>query len=104
MILTHYDNTYIECTDEQFYNLETIFQIIEEDGLEYISPENIIEAFYENDDIYYSGKFLFESIKTDNLMIRYCNLVVLIYSYFYKVDEKIDATLMQILENIWYVY
>ena len=100
MILTHYDNTYIQCDDEQFYNLEIIFKIIAEDGLEYISAEKIIEAFYMNDAIYYSGDFLFRSNNINNLMIRYCNLVILIYSYYYKINKSIENTLIQILHNI----
>ena len=103
MILEHYDKTHIQCTDEQFYNLEMIFKIISEDGLQYVSSEDIIKAFYENDDVYYAGKYLFESYNSKDLMNRYCNLVRLIYSYHYKISDKINNELIAILYDIWIV-
>ena len=83
MFIQHYDKTFINCRNSQFdillYNCKILFGIYNKNILE----SDIINAFYENDNIYYSGKYLFESDKSlDKLNANYCCLAKLIYKYY----------------------
>lgn len=83
MFIQHYDKDFINCRNSQFdilvYNCKILFGIYNKNILE----SDIINAFYENDDIYYSGKFLFKSDRAlDELYGNYCCLAKLIYKFY----------------------
>lgn len=85
MFIMHYDKNFINCTNMQFdilvYNCKILFGIYDKNILE----SDIIESFYQNDDIYYSGSYLFKSDKPLNqLNGNYCCLAKLIYKYYNK--------------------
>lgn len=93
MFLKHYDNTSIECTDDQFYSLAISTQILSEELLDYgkLKKKEVISAIYENDDIYYSAKFLFQSkIPEYNNTVRYFSLARLIYQFYYPYTNRDD--------------
>lgn len=93
MILMHYDNTYISCSDEQYYSLVTATQLLAEELLQFnpISNFEVADAIFYNDDIYYSAKYLFESqVPLEESGIRYFNLARLIYLYYDSDVDEVD--------------
>lgn len=93
MILPHYDNTYIACSDEQFYSLVIAVQLLA-DGLFTFGPISdlhVVDAIYYNDDIYYSAEYLFKSqVPLDECGERYFNLARLIYLYYDSDVDEVD--------------
>lgn len=69
MILLHYNNTSISCTEEQYTALILSVQILSEETppFETISEKDIRNAIFNNDDIYYSLKYLFDSPVEHNM-------------------------------------
>lgn len=83
MFITHYDNNFINCTNDQFdyllYTTKTLFKIYSKSILE----SDILEAMFDNDYIFYSSSFLFKSKRSiDDLHKNYCCLAKLIYIHF----------------------
>ena len=55
----------------------------------YITEPDIIEAFYNSDEIYYSAKFLFKSNKSiKDLYKNYCSLAKLIFLYYDRIRSN----------------
>lgn len=84
MFLTHYDKSFINCSNIQMDRLvhitKLLFFMYNESE---ITEGEIIESFYKDNDVFYSGKFLFQSKKSlDELHANYCNLARLIYIYY----------------------
>lgn len=83
MFLSHYDNSFITCTNDQMNKLTTTTKILFKLFNKNIIEANIINAIYENDNIYYSAKFLFKSKKSiETLHTNYCYLSRLIYIFY----------------------
>lgn len=83
MFISHYNKSNITCTNDQFdellYDTQMLFKVYGKD----IFMHHILDALFENDDIYYSAKYLFKSKKSiEELYPRYCNLAKLIFIYF----------------------
>ena len=93
MILPHYDNTYIACSDEQFYSLVIAVQLLANGLFTFgpISDLHVVDAIYYNDDIYYSEEYLFKSqFPLDECRERYFNLARLIYLYYDSDVDEVD--------------
>ena len=82
MFISHYDKSFITCTDKQFddlfYSVSAIFKSYGRPVFVY----HILTALFESDDAYYSAKYLFKSKKSEEeLYPKYCNLAKLVYIY-----------------------
>lgn len=98
MFLSHYDKSFISCNNSQMNKLVQVTKILFKLYNKNIIEANIINAIYENDDIYYSSKFLFKSKKSiEDLHSNYCNLAKLIYIFYngnrypMELDSMIDT-------------
>lgn len=85
MFISHYDKNFISCTNSQFdmlfYYTKALFILYNKRVFEH----DILEALFEDDDIFYSAKYLFSSLKElEELERNYCNLAKLIYLYYDK--------------------
>lgn len=91
MFINHYDNSIINCTNNQFdyllYSTKTLFKIYNKIILEH----QIMDAMYEDDYIFYASSFLFKSKRNIfDLHKNYCNLAKLIFIYYNKNYRKLE--------------
>ena len=92
MFICHYNNDFLSCSYECFdallHTTKFLFRIYNKNIIE----ADIIEAFYQNDNIFYAGKMLFESERMlYDLQKNYCNLAKLIFIFYTGInDEKLN--------------
>lgn len=80
MILLHYNNTSISCTEKQYTSLILSSQILSEEVPPFrtILEKDIRNAIFNNDDIYYSLKYLFDSKSSVENNMKYFSIARLI--------------------------
>lgn len=98
MFISHYDKSFIACTNEQFdellYDSLVLFKVYGKT----ISDYQLLTALFESDDIFSAAKYLFKSKKSDEeLYPKYCNLAKLVYIFYFR--DKIYYTELDSIVN-----
>lgn len=99
MFISHYDESFITCTynqfDELLYDTQALFKFYGRAVTDY----HLLTALFESDDIYYSAKYLFKSKKSEKeLYPKYCNLAKLVFIYLS--DNIYNIELNAVVSNL----